>query len=231
MEECLQMTRDLAALKEIQDTFSNPKLIRNHRGQLAAALRVVEPSTRMLLACDYVEHVTWIYEEITHDDGRIRAAIRTTRRFLKGIASIHDVAQARSTVWKLFSVPQDSLLEGANIAREVGLATVTAIHVCCQPQLEEANYVIHDKQTGAETVAFRASYAAALHAAGRDWDANDEVLRNIARKRGREASDKETVSEAILAINPDPMILNYTPSFLLRGVDLVIYCSQVGVTD
>jgi hypothetical protein len=146
----------------------------------------------MILACDYAEHVAWIYEEITHGDGGVHAAIRAIRRFLNGAASIHDVAQARSGVWAQFAVLRNSSPEGARIVSEVGVAAERAILVCCQRQLEEAGYVIHDKQVEAESVAFQASYAAALFAAGSDWDADDKEWRNAARNRGHEASDKET---------------------------------------
>ncbi len=181
------------ALKAVQAAISDPMLTRNYRGQLTAALRVLEPDDRMILACDYAEHVAWIYENILLGDERVRAAILVVRNSLKEAASIHDIAEARSKIWSQFSELRNSPIEGAMIAREVGVAAVWAIMVCCQRQLEAAHYVVHEKrQVETDAVAYQASYVTALYAAGRDWDSKDKLVRSAARKRGYAASEKET---------------------------------------
>jgi hypothetical protein len=186
-----------ATLKAVQAAISDPMLARNHRGQLAAGLRVLERPDSMILACDYAEHVTWIYESILPGDDRVRAAVLVVRNFLKGVASIHEVAAARSKIWDHFSELSELLnspIKHVNIVYEVEGVAVLTIRVCCQRQLEAAHYVVRDKWlVETDAVAYQASYVMALYAAGSDWDAKDKHVRSVARKRGYEASDKETL--------------------------------------
>jgi hypothetical protein len=158
------------------------------------ALALVDIPTSKQLACDFAEHTLWICEEETNDNPIFRAALTTTREFLKGNVSIEEVARTRSDLFRLRYELQESIEFNAKKAcLEASWAIALCIRVCCKRELEKACAIIYQKyQPNADSVAYYSSYAMARYAAGTNWDSDNPELKNVARKRGHEASKAET---------------------------------------
>lgn len=68
---------------------------------LWALQAAIEPADRFnrLLACDYAEHVLYIYESQHPDDKRLRQVIEVSRRYVMGLATEEELATARDAAW------------------------------------------------------------------------------------------------------------------------------------
>jgi hypothetical protein len=180
-------------ITEVEQILTDPQLEHNIRGRLRAALHVVGPATRARLACDYAEHALWICEELAPDDRRPHLALIEARQWLDGLTTIRNVALTRSAAFQALIAFQEVSTFRGRAATQAAWSVELAVNVCCQRELESLGVIHHEKRlTSVENVAERASYAVALYAGGEHWDAEDRVLKDEARRRGRLASDEET---------------------------------------
>ncbi len=183
---------DLATKEAIECVMLNPKFARNIRGRLLAALRLLDAPLQAKLACDYAEHLVWICEQGFNGNPLFCDAIRATKCFLDGRATIEEVAQARLELYEaLYELrePHSFLVQSAIDAAWV---IELAIQVCCQRQLEALGAVARTRhQPRVKAVASEAWHVVAHYAGGEDWESDDPQLKAAARKRGQLASDAE----------------------------------------
>jgi hypothetical protein len=60
------------------------------------------------LACDYAEHVLHIYETRKPGDTRVRDCIETTRKYLRGEASLNEMRAAARSAWSAESAAESA---------------------------------------------------------------------------------------------------------------------------
>ena len=186
------MRYDTARHSAIESIMVNPKFACNIRARLLAALRLLDAPLAAKLACDYAEHLVWICEQGFNGNPLFCHAIRATKCFLDGRATIEEVAQARLELYEaLYELrePHTFLVQSATDAAWV---IELAIQVSCQRQLEALGAVARIRhQPRVKAVASEAWHVVAHYAGGEDWDSDDPQLKAVARKRGRLASDAE----------------------------------------
>lgn len=184
--------------QSMSDILNNPKLAGNLRGQLAHILRSLNIDLQKTLSLDFAEHIVWICEEASQGNPVFRDTITTIRHYLEGIVGIEVIDGIKAPLM----VARHELYHarGSNgvIAGSAALPIQLALNVCCQ-RLLEAEAAKKSKFSKPSrylpdvmSVAYHASLAVAQYTAGTDWCADDQVVRNVARKRGYETSDLET---------------------------------------
>ena len=174
----------------VQAAIGEPRLARNIRGQVAAALHCLEESDDKRLACDFAEHALSFV--CAGDSLRVeiyQRGIDTIRAFFAGHATIQQVDEAYVEAMRLEPIGSQGI---PVVLHDFWSVQYLLFRCCCQREFEAAKLVVRYKyQPGAISVAQAACWAVARRAGGPDWDSLDPLLQQAARARGRRASDDE----------------------------------------
>jgi hypothetical protein len=177
-------------LENVRRAVSEPRLARNLRGQVAAALRCLPKDDQKRLACDFAEHaMVSVCGREAPELPVYLGGIEVVRSFLEGGSTIRQVDDARAAGFQL-----GNSTNGGTPSTHASFWDVQylLIRCCCQRELEAARLVIKYKyQPDAMAVAQAACQVVARHAGGPEWGADDPSRRDAARKRGRRAADEE----------------------------------------
>jgi hypothetical protein len=181
-------------LLQVQTTIADPVLARNMRGQLSAALRLLDTSTHQWLACDFAEHGLWMLDRVSKADPMPRRALNVMREYLSGSTTWETVARTDHDLYTFgYSIGSYTSFE-RKVAYEAWIAVAEAMKVCCHAALKQARRGIWSRnwRPNAMDVAIQVSHTVGLNAAGEAWNAKDAAIRASARKKGYQASDEET---------------------------------------
>jgi hypothetical protein len=130
------------------------------------------------LACDYAEHVLHIYEKQYHDDDRPRKAIEASRLYLKGEATIEELAASRTAAWAASRTASRAASRAAWAASRAAWAAAWAAAGAAAWAAAWAALAAAwaaEAATGASRAAWTAAEAAAWAAA---WAAEEEWQTN-----------------------------------------------------
>lgn len=188
--------RDDDVLARVRSALGEPRLARNLRGQVKAALGCLPIGLQGELACTFVEHALerLIGDRPPEYREAFAVALRAVRDALAGTGEPEAVhrryveAIAFSTVEEKRSDGTASISTGpeGNLLRLVGEG--------CEQIRRQAAGLVPNRRSGpsAAEIVDVVGHRIARFTGGDEWDAEDVEQRKNARRRGREASDAET---------------------------------------
>src|SRR5689334_23359541 len=84
---------------QIQSAIAKPDLSRNLKGQLSAALRLLETSDHKWLVCDFAEHGLWLCDRVKPGDQTPYQVLKTIREYLIGDVTWETIAATHHYLW------------------------------------------------------------------------------------------------------------------------------------
>lgn len=177
--------------QQIRDILKNPEYLYNLRGRIFELIQFFDTRTLKLLGCDFVEHICWIIEE--NKKTYYPMFIRKLRAYLKKEMTEKDFEK----VMEKFLVEESSYKiphypESKNNEFKEAFVSVTSLMLFNEQKKFKENEKYGNaafKLFGLTKYADRAIHY--YYGRKEDLESDDKAVVEAAKKRGREAAEKE----------------------------------------